>query len=82
VIIETDDGSTINTHRPQSQVEVTFNNVTITIPAANAKQAYAVLCEALDPLGAEWTTDTYTVDDGEEKDTVDDGEEKDTRDLF
>jgi len=55
---------------------VTFHNVTITIEAASARQAYDELCELLDRYeksrggGAiEWETDTYSVDDGEPRET-------------
>jgi hypothetical protein len=55
---------------------VTFYNVTITIEAASAPQAYNELCELLDKYdqsrggGAiEWETDTYSVDDDAPRDT-------------
>ena len=43
--------------------ETTFRNVTVTVSASSAKEAYAMLCDALHSIHAEWSTDTYTTDD-------------------
>jgi hypothetical protein len=44
--------------------EITFYNVTITVPLGGerdaAKNAYTKLCEALASIGADWETDTFT----------------------
>jgi hypothetical protein len=41
--------------------DVTFQNVTITINAADGPSAYTALCDALGPLPSAWVTDTYTI---------------------
>ncbi len=48
-------------------MEVTFNNVTITIEADSAKAAYLKLCTVLETKdnSIEYMTDTYTVERGE-----------------
>lgn len=43
-------------------METTFNNVTITIPAIDSREAYAILCSALERIGAEYVTDTFAND--------------------
>jgi len=50
--------------------ETTFNNITITVPADSPKAAYALLCQALATIEAEWKTDTYTEAEGEELSTT------------
>lgn len=53
-------------------METTFHNVTITIEAKDAKEAYAKLCEMFYFLNRkgelEYTTDTYTTDTGHHED--------------
>jgi len=44
-------------------METTFNNVTITVVAADPAEAYTRLCNALGAIDCEWTTDTYTTHD-------------------
>ena len=46
--------------------ETSFQNVTITIQAATPREAYEKLCTALASIDAEWTTDTFSVDRGED----------------
>jgi hypothetical protein len=46
--------------------ETSFQNVTITIQAATPREAYEKLCTALASIDAEWTTDTFSVDGGED----------------
>ncbi len=54
----------------------TFQNVTISVNADSSKEAYSKLCDALQSIGAEWTSDTYTnTDDASE-------ESKETSELF
>ncbi len=55
---------------------ITFHNITITMEAESARQAYDDLCELLDEYdkshgrGAmEWTSDTYAIDGGVESET-------------
>ena len=38
----------------------TFQNVTISIPAPDAKTAYTKLCDGLAAIGGDWTTETYS----------------------
>jgi hypothetical protein len=40
--------------------DITFHNVTITISANSAPEAYALLCEAFARLDCEYETDTYS----------------------
>jgi hypothetical protein len=47
--------------------ETSFQNVTITIQAATPREAYEKLCMALASIDAEWTTDTFSVDGGENR---------------
>jgi hypothetical protein len=47
--------------------ETSFQNVTITIQAATPREAYEKLCTALASIDAEWTTDTFSVDGGEDR---------------
>jgi hypothetical protein len=47
--------------------------VTITIQAATSREAYDKLCTALASIDAEWTTDTFFVDGGEDRCTSDYG---------
>jgi hypothetical protein len=50
-------------------MEVTFHNVTITIKAKSPREAYDKLCDALAHLPgvlSEFTTDTYTADNGDQ----------------
>ncbi len=54
----------------------TFHNVTISINADNSKKAYAKLCDVLQTIDAEWTTDTYT-----DTDTASE-EARETTELF
>lgn len=57
-------------------MEITFQNVSITVTADRPEDAYTKLCEALEPF--EYTTDTYSVDvEGAET-----SEERDTSELF
>ena len=49
----------------ETQTEVTFYNVTVTLVARDARQAYSFLCRALGEVGAEWETDTYSEGEGE-----------------
>ena len=43
--------------------EFTFHNVTVTVTAETAKDAYTILCDALGTSElTEWETDTYTTD--------------------
>jgi hypothetical protein len=46
--------------------ETSFQNVTIAIQAATPREAYEKLCTALASIDAEWTTDTFSVDRGED----------------
>ena len=46
--------------------ETSFQKVTITIQAATPREAYEKLCTALASIDAEWTTDTLSVDGGED----------------
>ena len=57
-------------------MEVTFNNVTITVVAENENKAYDLLCETLSDSDnkIEFTTDTFCVEP--------DGEVRDTTELF
>ena len=43
--------------------ETSFQNVTITIQAATPGEAYEKLCTVLASIDAEWTTDTFSIDD-------------------
>lgn len=56
-------------------METTFHNVTITIPAIDSAEAYAILSSALARIGAEWTTDTFKTDASPDR-------ERSTRELF
>ena len=47
--------------------ETSFQKVTITIQAATPREAYEKLCAALASVDAEWTTDTFSVDGGEDR---------------
>ena len=47
--------------------ETSFQNVTITIQAATPRESYEKLCTALASIDAEWTTDTFSVDGGEDR---------------
>ncbi len=47
--------------------ETSFQNVTITIQAATPREAYEKLCTALASIDAEWTTDTFSIDGGEDR---------------
>ena len=47
--------------------ETSFQNVTITIQAPTSREAYDKLCTVLASIDAEWTTDTFFVDGGEER---------------
>lgn len=58
-------------------MDVTFQNVTITVTADTPQDAYTALCEALAPF--EYSTDTYT---RHEEDGVEPTEERDTTELF
>lgn len=51
----------------ESTMETTFNNVTITIPSTDSREAYTLLCNALASIGAEWQTDTYTNDQTDDR---------------
>ena len=44
---------------PDNSIDVTFNNVTITINASSPKEAYRKLCEALSNGDIEYATDTF-----------------------
>ena|ERR1017187_2886380 len=46
--------------------ETSFQKVTITIQTATPREAYEKLCTALASIDAEWTTDTFSVDGGED----------------
>jgi hypothetical protein len=46
--------------------ETSFQNVTIAIQAATPREAYEKLCTALASIDAEWTTDMFSVDGGED----------------
>lgn len=67
MIIEQDDGSTINLRhpdrdRPDELVEVEFQHVTITVPNCRSpQQAYDRLCNLLAGADMEFTTDRYAV---------------------
>lgn len=51
-------------------MNITFNNVTITLTAKNPTEAYTQLCNTLATMkDSDWTTDTYSLEDGEEHDT-------------
>lgn len=57
---------------------VTFHNVTLSLEAESARQAYDDLCAHLDLYDRErgggvldWETDTYSEDGGEERSTED-----------
>jgi hypothetical protein len=52
-----------NTLTPPALHEVTFYNVTITIPATDGPRAYAELCTVLGTVAGEWVTDTYEIHD-------------------
>jgi hypothetical protein len=41
--------------------------VTITIQAATPREAYEKLCTAFASIDGEWTTDTFSVDGGEDR---------------
>jgi hypothetical protein len=47
--------------------ETSFQNVTITIQAPTSREAYDRLCTVLASIEAEWTTDTFFVDGGEDR---------------
>ena len=47
--------------------ETSFQNVTITIQALTSREAYDKLCTALASIDAEWTTDTFCVNGGEDR---------------
>jgi hypothetical protein len=47
--------------------ETSFQNVTITIQAPTSREAYDKLCTVLASIDAEWTTDTFFVDGGEDR---------------
>lgn len=51
-----------------------FHNVTISIPAPDAKTAYTNLCNGLAPIEGDWTTDTYSQEGAED--------ERSTSELF
>ena len=51
----------------QVDAETSFQNVTITIQAPTSREAYEKLCTALASIDAEWTTDTFSVDGGEDR---------------
>ena len=53
--------------------ETSFQNVTITIQAPTSREAYDKLCTTLASIDAEWTTDTFFVDGGEDRCTSDCG---------
>jgi hypothetical protein len=65
-------------------MEVEFRNVTITLRAESAKDAYTRLCDALRKLdGCDWDTDTYVVYPRLPSDADDaEAEERDTVELF
>lgn len=58
-------------------MDVTFQNVTITVTADTPQDAYTALCEALAPF--EYSTDTYTLC---EDDRAEPMEDRDTAELF
>lgn len=43
-----------------SPVYHTFHGITVSIQAETAEEAYTKICNALDKLDGEWSTDTYT----------------------
>ena len=47
--------------------ETSFQNVTITIQGPTSREAYDKLCTVLASIDAEWTTDTFSVDGGEDR---------------
>jgi transposase-like protein len=47
--------------------ETSFQNVTITIQTATPREAYEKLCTVLASIDAEWTTDRFSVDGGEDR---------------
>jgi hypothetical protein len=47
--------------------ETSFQNVTITIQTVTPREAYEKLCTVLASIDAEWTTDTFSVDGGEDR---------------
>ena len=47
--------------------ETSFQNVIITIQAPTSREAYDKLCTVLASIDAEWTTDTFCVNGGEER---------------
>lgn len=51
----------------EKEADTTFNNVTITIPSVDSREAYARLCSALASIDAEWQTDTYTNDETDDR---------------
>lgn len=84
MIIETDDGGTVNTHDPDrdQRLSVMFFNVTLTVSAPNAQEAYNKLCELLD-YGCrrgwlEYETDSYNVSEGHGHET----ETRSTQELW
>jgi hypothetical protein len=54
--------------------DVTFHNVTITINAQTPAEAYETLCNALSNLNCEWTSDTFSTDNDDDR--------RDTEELF
>ncbi len=58
-------------HEEKSEIDTTFQNVTLTISAANSKEAYSYLCKVLSDAGIEYTTDTYTTPALGENPTID-----------
>lgn len=64
-------------------MEVTFQNVTVTLEAPDAKVAYDKLCHALATLDqCEWTTDTYSISESEDVPPQMRDEMYSTTDLF
>lgn len=62
--------TTVETIQGGETMTTTFHHVTITIEAPTPHLAYDDLRNALDELGAEWETDTYTIDNREEHRTT------------
>lgn len=67
MIIDQDDGSTINMRHPDSDrpdelVEVEFQNLTVTVPNCRSpQQAYDRLCSLFHVADVEFETDRYVV---------------------
>lgn len=55
--------------KPLALAYFTFHNVTVSIRAKTAKEAYTLLCEQLSANDGDWHTTTYAEDDGEIRST-------------